>query len=457
MTPPPTRSTPAPADPAPAAEATEASRDSLDAVEERRPPTGDRAIPLTTSQVVERLAADPDLPDDGETLGRIARLLELHVQMLFLPLRRRLKRAWSVLDPEAVDGHTAEERERAAHDVARHLDHLLARGNFRRLDWEDVHAALKATPLVGIGLSVRLEDFEELVIARRGDVQVAETITTWLGFKRRRVRVPGYRRVCLFCRFKSREDLAGAGRDKAGFVPGSTVLKLFRDVPTCDIETLLPNAEVCMRPVDRWMLGLPAAYGVVHFMIYKGGLAALAALAVLVGLRKAAPGDELAAFGACVTLGLLGALLVQQWNRFKSRKILFLQRLSEKLHFKKLDNGAGVLFHLLDEAREAEVKECLLAWAHLRRSAEPLSVAALDRRVEDWLGAQVGRPLDFDERDAHGKLLHLGLVEAGDGGRYLAVPPELALERLERGWTEAARAYEQRGVAAFELDDPATP
>ena len=397
--------------------------------------------------MLELLEGEADPAQDVPLLRPLARRLSLHFHLLFDRMVVELDRNWGLLDPETASPDAAR-RARAAESLVEHLAPLLERANFRRLSWDDVHEALLSAPSVAIGLRVDLDDFEQLLVYVRGVCEVDEVRSRWLGLKRRSVRVPAYDRVCLFAHLASAEALAARGRKHPPFEPGSVYLKLFRHIPVGDIETLMPNAEVCMRPIDRLLLGLPAAYGVVHFMAYKGGWAALVALGVVLGMQQQAGGDGSAAVGALITLGVLGGFLARQWDRFRSKKITYLQRLSDQLYFRKLDNGAGVLHHLAHVAEHAETREALLAWALLRRAGEPLTLEELDRRAEAWLLQHSGRAVDFDESDALAKLLELGLVQRDARGWLVAVDAAAALDLLRDRWDGLGRAREEPCVSA---------
>lgn len=397
----------------------------------------ERYIPLRCGQLVERLCADAQLVPDGPAFRRVARLLEHHVHHAFGARQRRLKHAWRPFDDDHVRRHgRADEAEQsaAAAALATELDDLLTKANYERVREDEIEQSLSERP-IDIGLRVDLADFEELVVYRRGRRVLRETRRRWL-FWTREVDVPVYERVCLFVRFRSAAELAARGRRDLAFDPGDVCLKLFHTIPQHDIETLFPNAEVRLRTLDRWLLGLPAAAGMVHFLLFKG--AALVtigvALLVLLGMWEGKPPDMNEALAALVTLGLLLAYLFRHWNNFKSRKIRFLQLLSDRLYYRKLDNGIGVVFHLLDSAEEAEVKEALLAWVILARAERPLSVEEMDARAEAWLAEQTGCAVDFEERDAMAKLVDFGLVREVSDGRWEALDAADAETRLRDLW-----------------------
>ena len=113
-----------------------------------------------------------------------------------------------------------------------------------------------------------------------------------------------YDRVVLYIRFA--QDLAPNTFNK----PGSTILKLFHNVPKDDVEMLFPNTRLGMRLVDKLLIGVPA--------LVSGGIVLttkMGATLVLTSFTCTAPivGALIAAAAADVPgakwLGLLGIVL----------------------------------------------------------------------------------------------------------------------------------------------------
>ena len=80
----------------------------------------------------------------------------------------------------------------------------------------------------------------------------------------------------------------GQRRRDLPFVPGATVLKLFRNVPAADLEMLFPNTEVRIKPLDMLLIGVLAAVGGIVVWMTKllGTLLLLGSLlAFWLGLR----------------------------------------------------------------------------------------------------------------------------------------------------------------------------
>jgi hypothetical protein len=161
---------------------------------------------------------------------------------------------------------------------------------------------------------------------------------------------------------------------------------------------------------------------------------------LVVSAVKAFKGALLAAAaGIYGILALLGVTLgygVKSFFGYLQTKQKYQLNLTESLYYQNLDNNAGVLCRLLDEAEEQENREAVLGYYFLWRQADGRGSTAevLDRQIEQFLGEALGRPIDFEVDDALAKLLRMGLVRQLADGRYLALPLAASLAALDHAW-----------------------
>lgn len=128
----------------------------------------------------------------------------------------------------------------------------------------------------------------------------AETLRRWLGLRKVPIEFLNYERVLVYVKFKPAEHFLARGRDlgELRFRPGSMMLKLFRNIPQGDLESLFPNSEVRMRPIDKLTLGVPAlASGLVVLFTKLGAALGLVFLFLgfHLGLRDTEPDFDHAA------------------------------------------------------------------------------------------------------------------------------------------------------------------
>jgi hypothetical protein len=405
----------------------------------------DHALPVEADRLVEMLREEGFLAPEVEArFAAVARRVAALFHHEFFAVKQRMRRAWSGLEEGASGGVALRDGQRAlARDLLQTLRRLLRRANFVPVPVEEILEAMKRHGSFGLSIELDLADFEELEAWRRRVERRRRQVPALFGFGRRSVEIEFFDRFCLYARFKGPQHFEAAkdGGKPLGIVPGGVALRLFRDVPRHDVEALFPGVRVRMRWFDRALIGVPAAAGVLHFLVFKIGTslgAIFLALLVFVGLRKEEPEVQARALGACAGLAVLLAFLFRQWMRFLGRKNLLHRQLAEHLQSCTLDAGPGVLLHLLDEAEEEETAEAVLAYAFLLRAGRPIALAELDREVEEFVARRLGFEVEFEEEDALEKLERFGLVARGEGGAVAAVAPREALERLEERWRSLA-------------------
>ena len=93
-----------------------------------------------------------------------------------------------------------------------------------------------------------------------------------------------YAKVLVFVKFKDAAHFEAKGKDveELPFQPGSTIIKLFQDVPRADLEMLFPNARVRMRLLDKLLIGVPAVVSGIIMVVTKL-IAALIPVLLLLG------------------------------------------------------------------------------------------------------------------------------------------------------------------------------
>lgn len=424
--------------------------------DERRSTSGEgaaqRFIPFRRSDLVGMLHGEERLDRAEQDRFRpFVGLLNAIFHHEFHSRLERLKDAYAPFDPDpdtrVIHHYSNEEREDARQRLFGGLRELLDDGNFQPITDRELQAAFDEESLLKLHLDVDHADFEDVVFFRRGQTVREEELTSLWGLRKRTVTFTNYEKVLVLVTFKDAAHF-GDDADDLPFTPGSTILKLFQDVPRADLEMLFPNAEPRMRHIDKLMIGVPAV--VSGIVILSTKLLTTIGLLLLLAAFWLGLADEpveldqttLVTLGA--GLGSLGGYVTRQLTKFKNRKVEFMKLLSDNLYFRNLDNDKGVLHHLVDNAEEEEVKEALLSWYFLRTADRPLTSRELDDAIEGWFADHWDLHMDFEVRDGVDKLRTLQLVTPADDGRLTAVPIDEAMRRLDERWDRY-----------FEYDEPA--
>ena len=404
--------------------------------------TGEQFIPFRKTSIVS-MCADEVATEERESFEAFTELLASLLHHEFRARLETLKDSYHPFNPDADTRTIGEldegERQEAQRRLVEELTALAEAANFERISTEDLDRAFTEESLLKVRLEADFDDFEQVVFYRRGENTRQEEVKHLFGLRRRTIEFTNYAKVLAYVKFQDAAHFEAGGKkvDDLPFTPGSTIIKLFQDVPRADLEMLFPNARVRMRPVDKLLIGVPAVISGVVVVVTKI-IAALLPVFLLLGFWlgvRAQPVElhqgQLIALAA--GLAALGGYVVRQVGSFKNRKIQFMKALSENLYYRNLDNDAGVFHHLLDSAEEEEVKEAVLAYHFLRAADGPLTAEELDGRIEGWFATKWEVTFDFEVEDGVGKLRRLRLLEE-EQGRLTAVPLDEAKRRLDETW-----------------------
>ncbi|WP_187774126.1 TMEM143 family protein [Lolliginicoccus suaedae] len=418
------------------------SPEATDPAAERGAAELEHFIPFRKSAVIT-MCAD-ELPEqEREPFRELATILASVLHHRFHARIERIKDAYHVLDPppdlKRIAEPDWEDRVRAQQSLEEELVELAERANFIRVTEDEMQRAFDEESLIKVRLEVDRGDIDTAMFFRRGSFEREREVKSFFGLRRRTIAFRSYAKVLVYVTFRDIEHFADRDVEDLPFTPGSTMVKLFENVPRHDLEMLFPNVRVGMRPIDKLLIGVPAVISGIIVVVTKL-IASLGVLLLLIafwlGLRDdAVELDQAALVTIGAGLAAFGGYLVRQFNKFKNRKIQFMKALSENLYFRNLDNEVGVFHHLLDIAEEAEAKEAILSYHFLRLADGPLTAEELDQRIEEWFAKRWNARFDFEVQDGLRKLRELSLIEDRDG-RLSAIPIEDAKRRLDERWDQ---------------------
>ena len=421
-------------------------------------------IPFRKADVIDMCVADGGLPEaDGQGFRSFCEILSALFHFEYHQRLETLKDCFAPFNPDAdtrcVQHLTADELRDREQRFIEMLKEVLVGANYVEMSRAELEEALNAESRFKVSLSVDLDDFEELVVFVRGKGPRPDLRKTLLGLRKKTVETIYYERVVIYIRFKGEEYFRAKRLKNVPFQPGESCLKLFKDIPVEDMQTVFPNAAIRMRTVDKLILGVPAAVGGLVVLVTKLGatlLLILGLVAFWLGISKKAVTVEqrhLVALG--IGLATLGGYVFRQLSKIKNRKIQYLKSLSESLYFKVLDNNAGVFSHLTDAAEEEDNKEALLAYYFLCTRKADLTEPQLDAAIEKWFLDRHGVKLDFEVDDAMDKLERLELAwREGDVLRVKSLGD--AKVRIDYIWDNYF-TYNNEAEAAQKADEDAPP
>jgi len=406
--------------------------------------TKQRFIPFQKQDVITLCCQDDALNEhDVQTFKSICDLINSLLHLQFHRNLEALKYCYAPVNPDA-DTQTvfpvskADKKQRETQLIIE-LKALLDAANFEEITRADLDRALLEESLFKIRLQVDFNDFEHILFFRRGESSKQETLVSWFGLSKKDIIFKNYERVVIYVKYKDQAYFDQQGRKDLFFTPGSTLIKLFQDVPSADLEMLFPNTEVRMKTIDKVMIGVPAAVGGIVMLVTKLGATFLltgALLAFWLGLSDdPVVLDQKSLLALAAGFGTLGGFLWKQFNNFKNRKIKFMKTLTDNLYFKNLDNNTGVFHRLIDAAEEEEGKEVILAYYFLLRAGTALTTTELDQAIESWFLQHQNTVIDFDIPDAIRKLIELDMVDVS-ANKYQAKSLDHVYQKLNQIWDD---------------------
>lgn len=394
-------------------------------------------IPIRVTDLIEYLCTESG-PLHGQTLStddqvrfrRFARTVSNHIHALYQRQIRELKEAYAPFDPDAdpkpLKPYTAAQRITEQNRLFERFIHLMERANYTRLARSEIEQVMKGASDWGVDLDIAWDAFDQVEVFYRGKGFGKRTRRSWRSWWRKeQVKVPTFSRVAVIFKQRPHKRLGPDADTEDVF------LKLFKDIPQVDIEMLLPGGRIKMPKLDRLKLGgsITSSIGYVGWKLSSMPLVSLVS------------GIAAGAFWMLVTpLALVLGYGYKTWYSFQVSRQTYTLQLTQSLYYQNLDSNAGVIFRLLDEAEEQEVREVLLAYFYLWRYAgdRGWTTDQLDDYIELDLEKRLELQIDFEIADAVRKLEFGGIVER-IGDHYRAVAIEIAQQRLDQLWEAYTR------------------
>jgi hypothetical protein len=234
----------------------------------------DEFIPVRKEDLFSALIKQGDLADHAqrELFRRFARTLRTICHYEYSETLDRLRDDYYCFSPE-IAGHAAIDKtksEYAYDDLIRSLDKVLKAANFDELPHEDVADAHRKRT-VPVEVKAEHNDFREVRFYKRGHHVEQLEVSEWFGVRRRGVEIEVFDDIVLMVAMKAQAEI-GSHRElrilkRRKVVPGSVLLKYFRNIACGDLYALFPNARVVMSNFDKAFLGVPAIAGGIPILL----------------------------------------------------------------------------------------------------------------------------------------------------------------------------------------------
>jgi hypothetical protein len=378
-------------------------------------------IPVRPEELVEFIQNEAEVgSDEKAAFARLSGLMEATVHHEFLSSLQLLKAEYDQFDPDS-DTRSARDKQQDedSDDFFDQFVKVLEQANYCKLSREKIEHAAKVTSEWGMNLNVDFELFERLEVYVRGDIVAHRSRRRmWNLYRLEDIETQIYQRLVVVFRMREHPRLDAEADTK------SVYLKLFKNIPQMDIEMLLPGSRVQMTWLDQSKILIPTISGVA-FTLFK--LVKLISLTFVFGMTN------ILAF-----LGLVGGTLgygIKSFFSYASTRDKYRLNLTRSLYYQNLDNNAGVLFRVLNDAQEQELREMLLGYYVLWKHAgdQGMTEVEVDRFAEGLLKRWLDVDVDFEVADAVRKLHELGLAECEEK-RWRVVEAGEAKRVLDKRW-----------------------
>jgi hypothetical protein len=314
---------------------------------------------------------------------------------------------YRLLDPdrESKAGDPATERDRV-NRVLDSMERLLESANYYRLTPLQVLAAVRTATQWGVRLRTRLGMFRHMRVYARGDLIGRRSKRVWYRFFRlKEFEIPTYEQLVVIFQPKPNRRLPPELNSH------SLHLRMFKHVPHADIDMLIPNSGVRISWLDHGKIGIPTSWG---FVMLASKLVKNIWLVTLVGALKVFTSAVLVmAVVLALTVSAIRGLL-----SFRSARNRYLLNVTQNLYYQTLSNNTGVLLRLIEEAKQQEICEAILAYAALLEPhhADGAATESVDDSCETVLAELGYRNVDFDVDDALRGLASMRLISITENG-----------------------------------------
>jgi len=396
-------------------------------------------IPLRKSDLIQLLCQDDKLPIvERQPFRHFCQRITAMFHFQYLRQLEDLKDTYAPFDPDAdtrpVQPLTGADRQAHMNKLFDSFTAVLEKANYKHLTWNDVVAAMEGGASdLSINMEVDATVFERIEIFCRGDDKETHTRRLWPWFwKKETKKLELYRRLVLMVKLRRHR------RIKRTINTDTVYIKVFKNVPKLDLETLLPGARVEWPALKKWLfrLSLFAGLGMAIFGLYRQLREKVTDLNTVYE-RWLHFWQDITDPTVVLPIIVLGGFAWRQYSAYRNTLQAFTLQLSENLYFQNLDNNVGVMTRLMDDAEEQECRETLLAYYMLWKHAPEggWTEGQLDDYIEMYIEAKTGLKIDFEVDDALGKLEQLRMVERKDD-LYRALPLQVVQERLEEIWKQ---------------------
>jgi hypothetical protein len=379
-------------------------------------------IPFPKNDLLDLLAARIKDRKIRDNFKAFSGLISSIYHFKFRKKLEDIRSSYMSLDPDLntfpIKEITREKKGKDKRAAIKNMKEILIAANYSEINKQDLADAFHKVSPWGLQLKVDLEDFSDIVLyykQRHPDSRKNK----FLFIFDREYKFDVFSRVVLLFKLKEHHE-----KRKDNLREDKLYIKLFKNVPTVDLEMIFPNIKVLIKTFDKLMIIVPllsgigtTIYNIIKYIITQGN-----------GVNFLV---QISFWG--VVGGLFGVAL-KSFSDYKTTVEKYLKTLTTSLYIQNLDNNMGVQECILSEAEEEEVKELVLGYYFL--ITEPkikFNKPMLDKHIESFFKKELGAEIDLDINDSLHKLKEFKLLSS-TAPFIKPVPLPEALKKLRAQW-----------------------
>jgi len=382
----------------------------------------ERFMPLNTTDIIRELSKEIK-SDRKKEFEEFSLLVEDIIHHESQAVMEELENLYFPLDPDSdkisIKDLSESELKKIENQFYEKMSKLLDDANFDELSDDELEYALEEDSEIAVEVEVDLDDFDKLIIFKRGKTKKKEKVPKYFSilkkFFKKEIELDIYNRIIMIIKFDKSYDPKDTTLKK-DIRTDKVHLKSFKNVPEQDIEMILPNPKVKMGLIDKLKIVIPMLIGI--------GAGTSKFLNLITGETS-----------TIVTISVIAALvgyMIKSYVSYKNTILDYITNLTSGLYFRNLGNNESVMHYLGNEAEEEETKETILGYYFISKN-EGITTKELDNKVEKWFEDK-GIYIDLEVNDAIRKLKKLNLIKEKSDGGWKAVDLEEALTRLDKIW-----------------------
>lgn len=380
-------------------------------------------IPFSKKELADYLAGKIKSAGEKKNFKQFCTLIESIYHFMFHRTLEKMKSAYLPIDPDSnitfINKYSTVHKKDSEKILVEEIKELLRAGNYKQVPYEKLAQAFNAASPWGLDLKVDLGKFEHYSLYYKGERE-ERLRKKYFYFFEKEYGFDVYSRVVVIFKFREDNDEFLEHRDLI-------YIKLFKNVPTVDLEMLFPGTEVMIGLKDKLFIIGPLVAGIIT-TVYK-------ILDYITNYHQGVRQHPVwLQIGFWTLVGGLFGVAIKSFFGYKNTVQRYLSTLATSLYIQNIDNNSGVCKYLIDDAEEEEFKELILGYYFLVTDKNvKYDSGLLKDRIEKFFMDEFNKKISFEVDDSIRKLTELKLIRK-NGKYFTAVPMSRTLAELDKQW-----------------------